>query len=74
MLNVLDAKIDGVITTAASVVGAPAAFLSASGRSQKLAVAKKSYLSHIDDAVELIKVWRDSYAYKGLGFPPNKRI
>ena len=59
----LDAKLDDVIVTAANVVGAPAAFLSASNSSVRtesskdlLVVRRNTYLNLVDDAVVLIKV------------------
>ena len=65
MLTALDAKLDGVINTAAGVAGAPAAFLSGKqagpppdGRSEldHVVAAKRAYLQTIEDAVLLVKV------------------
>ena len=65
VLSALDAKLDGVITTAAGVAGAPAAFLSgnnadkhAAGGSEldHVVAAKNAYLRAIEDAVQLVKV------------------
>ena len=71
VLTALDAKLDGVITTAAGVAGAPAAFLSggrggaasskhaAGGNGSELdyvLAAKNAYLRAIEDAVQLVKV------------------
>jgi hypothetical protein len=71
VLTALDAKLDGVITTAAGVAGAPAAFLTgskgvaASGKHaaggsgnelDHVVAAKNAYLRAIEDAVQLVKV------------------
>ena len=64
VLTALDAKLDGVINTAAGVAGAPAAFLSgkqagANGSGSELdhvVAAKHAYLRAIEDAVLLVKV------------------
>ncbi len=63
MLTALDAKLDGVINTAAGVAGAPAAFLSgkqagANGSMDldHVVAAKHAYLRVIEDAVLLVTV------------------
>jgi len=63
VLTALDAKLDGVINTAAGVAGAPAAFLSgkqagANGSMDldHVVAAKHAYLRVIEDAVLLVTV------------------
>ena len=68
VLTALDAKLDGVINTAAGVAGAPVAFLSGGNGGKRhdmgssgaeldhVVAAKNAYLRTIEDAVLLVKV------------------